>query len=94
MNRKATEPRTVADYFGPGLTLLRFSSAPGDAITVQRDHAIVRAVFRADRGWTRYPCRKRVSGNWARKAKAEGVTDVALQVGVRIADFRISELTR
>jgi hypothetical protein len=92
MNRQATEPRAVAEYFGPGTTYLPFSNAPGDGVVIRRDHAVVRSVFRAR--WTRYPWRKRVSGNWARQAKAEGITHVALQVGPRIADFRIEELTR
>lgn len=94
MSRQATEPREVARYFGPGWTYIPFSDIPGDGVRLQRDHAVVRATFRPDRGWCRYPWRKRISGNWVRQAKAEGVTDVALQVGSRVADFRIAELTR
>jgi hypothetical protein len=94
MNRRATEPIAVARYFGSGTTWIPFSDAPGDGIVVHRDHAIVRSVFRPGSGWFRYPCRKRVSGNWVRQARAEGITAVALQVGPRVADFRIEELTR
>jgi hypothetical protein len=94
MSQRATEPAAVADYFGPGWTYLPFSDAPGDGVRIQRDHATVQAVFRPTRGWCRYPWRKRVSGNWARQAKAEGITGVALRVGARVADFRIEELTR
>ena len=51
-------------------------------------------VFTPDRGWKTYPINKRISGAWARQAKALGVTAVAVQSAGRIADFRIEELTR
>lgn len=55
-------------------------------------HPIVSQIFIPDRGWKRYPIRKRVSRSWARKAKLEGVTDVQLSWGRHLADFRIKEL--
>ena len=58
------------------------------------EHPVVRQVFRPDRGWTRYPWRKRVSGNEVRKLRAEGVTAVQLASDGRLADFDIIELSR
>jgi hypothetical protein len=75
---QSTVPRVAAAYFGCG---------------TQPDlHPIIEAVYRPGRGWKRYPIRKRVSGSCILALRREGVTDVALRSGGRLADFRISEL--
>jgi len=61
----------------------------------REDHPIVHQTFRENgRGWQRYPIRKRVSRSWARKARAEGVTWVALSYRGRVIDFPIKALVR
>jgi hypothetical protein len=57
-------------------------------------HPVVTRTFVPGLGWKRYPVRKRISLNWARQARAEGVTDVELRAGGHTADFRIEELVR
>ena len=76
---QAREPSVVATYFGPAH---------------DRDHATIAQTFRPGSGWRTYPGRKRISGSWARRLRREGVTDVALACGGRLADFRIGELIR
>ena len=76
---QAQEPAVVADYFGTVHT---------------REHALVAEVFKPSTGWTRSPVRKRINPTWARKARREGVTAVAVRCGARLADFQITELVR
>jgi hypothetical protein len=79
MSHQATESPIVGRYFG----------------AVLRDHAIVRAEFHPDRGWVRVVgFRKRISGAWARKLRAQGVTSIQLSSGGRSVDFTIAELLR
>jgi hypothetical protein len=54
---------------------------------------VIVETFTPGRGWVRAGWRKRVSRSWLRKLRREqGVTEVALDVGGRVADFRVSEL--
>lgn len=71
------------------------ATAPRAAVTYfgSAEHPIVARTF-TQAGWTLYPMKKRVSGNWARQARAQGVTHVQLAAGGRLADFRIEELVR
>jgi hypothetical protein len=59
-----------------------------------RQHPIVVQEFQPERGWRITGYKKRISGAWARKLRAAGVTHVALSDGVRTADFTIRELVR
>ena len=80
MTHQATVPARVAAYFG----------GPFD----RDDHPVIAQAFKPGRGWTRYPIRKRVSGSWLRKMRAEGYTEVALACRGRLADFTITEALR
>jgi len=79
--RQSQVPAAVRDYIG--------SDYHPD------DHPIVVQTFRENgRGWQRYPIRKRVSRSWAQKARAEGVTWVALSYRGRVIDFPIEKVAR
>lgn len=82
MRHQAQVPAAVAAYFG-------ISRHPGYG-----DHPTVGQVFRPGRGWVHYPGRKRISGAYVRKARADGITHIAVDWHGRRADFRIEELTR
>jgi hypothetical protein len=90
---RAQVPTAVADYFhrtGIG----GWDFATGRPV-VAVPHPVIHATFVPGRGWRTYPVRKRISRSWAvRHLRPEGVTDVALAAGGRVADFRIQELTR
>lgn len=73
----------------PGAAQRYFTNTLG---TDDYDHPVIVQQF--DHKWTQYPFRKRISGAWARKMRAEGVTHVQLETGGRFADFRIEELTK
>jgi|GEM_PF-2558224 len=77
-SHSAQQPAAVDAYFG--------------AATTYHDHAIVAATFTPSEGWVRYPIRKRISPSWARQAKKDGVTAVAVTRHERTADFQINEL--
>ncbi len=55
---------------------------------------VIAQEFRPGRGWRRAGWRKRASASWLAKLRREGITDVALDVGGRVADFTINELLR
>lgn len=80
-------PPAVAAY-------MRAVLDPDAAVRIRRLHPVVRSTFVPGRGWRRYPIRKAVSASWARKAKADGVTEVQLAFAGHYADFRIGELQR
>lgn len=86
---QASEPAAVRRYFAPLRAQLGFTG-----VTPFEDHAVVTQVFRPGVGWARYPWRKRVSGNWARQARCEDITAVALSLHGRTADFTIEELVK
>jgi len=75
-------PTVAADYFGL------------PPLPDRHNRVTIAATFTPGRGWVRYPGRKRVSGSWVRKLRREGVTDLALAYGGRVADFTARELTR
>ena len=56
-------------------------------------HPVITQTFLPGVGWRRH-YRKRVSRSWVQKLAKEGVTDVALTVAGRTADFRVAELLR
>jgi hypothetical protein len=85
-------PPVVRSYMR--LALGPVAEQPGHPRHPDSLHPIVRSTFVPGRGWRRYPICKAVSGAWARKAKASGVTEVQLAFAGHLADFRISELTR
>lgn len=59
-----------------------------------RDLPIVVREFKPSRGWGRSAWRKHLSGSYARKLRAEGVTHVALDINSRQPEFSIEELLR
>jgi hypothetical protein len=86
-SHQAHEPQAAAEYFN------RYGRV-GWPDMGGRDHALIAETFIPGKGWKHYPIRKRISPSWARKMRAEGVTDVALVSAGHRADFRIAELTR
>jgi hypothetical protein len=81
MSHQASVPAVALGYFGP-------------ECDHWRTHPIIAETFRPGIGWRRYPWKKRISLNEARKLRKAGVTEVALSALGRRADFRIQELTR
>lgn len=82
MTHQATTPAVAHGYF------TRHPLGPID------EHPIITRVYRPERGWVLTGYRKRVSGAWVRKLRAEGVASVELTAGGRRADFTIAELLR
>lgn len=80
MSYQAIVPAKVASYFG-------ISRQPA-----REDHPVIAQTFTPGTGWTRYPHRKRISGNVARQLRAAGVTSLALEHRGHLADFRIEEM--
>jgi hypothetical protein len=93
MSHQSTVPQAAADYFSLWLPRIEYPGFPPTAqVAGYHYHPVIESTFVPERGWVKYPFRKRISPTWARKLRAQGVTSVALRVGDRVADFTIKEL--
>lgn len=79
---QAQVPALIADYFG------------GTFYGNPHRHPIIVQAFGPDRGWKKYPTRKRVSITWLRKMRADGYTGIAVTCDGRTADFTVAEVIR
>lgn len=77
----------------PPLAYRYFSTIP-DVLPGYSEPVLISQTFTTERGWKRYPVRKRVSLSELRKLRKAGATHVQLSCHGRSPDFAIADLLK